>query len=189
MTEPTKTCRASCGETKPVTEFGRHSLTPDGYATYCRSCEADRAMWPKHGMTRAQKTAIAEAQGGCAICRRPEPGGKGWVVDHDHSCCPGEVSCIKCRRGVLCQWCNNVLGYAFDNPKILEEATAYLHSLDREPVVALPVRSSESVERVASPVLRTRRTNKTDVEPHSPTSDISPFVTHARAYGFAEGDR
>jgi len=182
MTSAVKTCRYACGLTKPVSEFGRHKLTPDGLSTYCRQCEADRLQIRKHGLTRAQKAAIAEAQGGCAICHHPQPGGKGWVVDHDHACCPGERSCPKCRRGVLCQWCNNVLGYAFDRPQILRAAADYLESgkrLDTD-------RSTESVDRAAGSDQVTGPTYVRDVQTHadsySPTSDISPSVTHARAY-------
>jgi len=63
----------------------------------------------------------------CAICKTPAPtGGKYWAVDHDHSCCPGEKSCGKCRRGLLCMNCNNMLGCVRDNTEVLLAAVEYL---------------------------------------------------------------
>ena len=68
---------------------------------------------------------MLEVQGGvCAICKRPEtvPHKKGkpkkLTVDHDHK--TGRV------RGLLCQKCNSILGYAEDQPLILLSAVEYL---------------------------------------------------------------
>jgi hypothetical protein len=32
-------------------------------------------------------------------------------VDHDHDCCPGQRSCGKCLRGILCANCNRKIGF------------------------------------------------------------------------------
>lgn len=77
-------------------------------------------------MTVQQKQQIADHQGGCAICGHHDPGTRGWVVDHDHMCCDSEKSCPKCRRGVLCGYCNQMLGSAFDRVQTLTAAVAYL---------------------------------------------------------------
>lgn len=53
------------------------------------------------------------------------------MVDHDRSCCPGDRSCVRCRRGVLCQWCNCALGYAGDDPDVLRRMAAYIESEER----------------------------------------------------------
>lgn len=102
------------------------SSTHRRYGMWCKQCERNRASLRKHGITVADKQLIADHQGGCAICHHPDPGSKGWTVDHDHECCSGEKSCPKCRRGILCGWCNKMLGAAFDRPQILSAAIEYL---------------------------------------------------------------
>lgn len=63
---------------------------------------------------------MLKAQNGvCAICSDDKPGGFGtWKVDHDHA--TGAV------RGLLCNSCNAMLGYAKDNLDILHSASLYL---------------------------------------------------------------
>lgn len=121
-----KCCLNGCFQVLPVSAFARHPKAPDGLMARCRSCERDRLQLRKHSLTSADKASIAAAQGGCALCGRTEPGAKGWVVDHDHACCPSEISCAGCRRGVLCQWCNAALGYALDDPALLRRMANYL---------------------------------------------------------------
>ncbi len=40
--------------------------------------------------------------------------GSGPQIDHDHACCPGQSSCGKCIRGVLCVRCNTFIAH-FEN--------------------------------------------------------------------------
>ena len=54
----------------------------------------------------------------CGICQTDTPGGRGWCADHDH------VTGIA--RGVLCNFCNTLLGFAKDNIEILQNAIIYL---------------------------------------------------------------
>lgn len=114
-----------CKVEKAADQFAR-SFPHPRYGMWCKECERNRASIRRHGMTVAQKQKIADHHGGCAICGHSDPGTKGWTVDHDHQCCSGENSCPKCRRGVLCGWCNKMLGAAFDRPQILSAAIAYL---------------------------------------------------------------
>lgn len=116
---------ASCHEVKPLTEFGPAAPMWRGLAR-CRPCNRRDRSVRKHGLDAEQKQMIADAQGGCRICGHDDPGPRGWALDHDRSCCPQDKSCPKCRRGVLCAWCNWVLGHAFDRPQILRAAADYL---------------------------------------------------------------
>jgi 5-methylcytosine-specific restriction endonuclease McrA len=66
---------------------------------------------------------FADQGGKCAICGQPETAMyRGTVrnlcVDHNHE--TGEV------RGLLCNFCNQGLGYFKDNPELLKSASAYL---------------------------------------------------------------
>lgn len=69
-------------------------------------------------MTVQDYQEMLASQGGCcAICKRPEDKihhASGTVqrlaVDHDHTCCPTLPACGSCNRGLLCAWCNTLLG-------------------------------------------------------------------------------
>jgi hypothetical protein len=66
----------------------------------------------------------------CAICRRLCK----LLVDHDHNfgCDHNPVrSCTKCRRGLICDTCNIVLGLFEDNAKRFEAASKYIKKYRR----------------------------------------------------------
>jgi uncharacterized protein YlaI len=51
------------------------------------------------------------------------------VVDHDHRCCPGQVSkCGKCVRGLLCFRCNVVAGMLDEDPDIARALADHLRN-------------------------------------------------------------
>lgn len=62
----------------------------------------------------------------CDSCGRRFEDGRKRVIDHDHGCCSGKVSCGKCIRGVLCGPCNIGLGTFGDDIDRLERAIVYL---------------------------------------------------------------
>ena len=92
-----------------------------------------KKMLSKYGMTVDEHDRMLAAQGGkCGVCGSPEPRGKQahWVVDHDHSCCPGEKSCGDCVRGILCRPCNLAIGNLADDPEKCISAASYLMSFE-----------------------------------------------------------
>lgn len=83
----------------------------------------------RHGLTKSQIIDILEIQGySCYFCDMPAVGTKELFyaplqIDHDHACCPGNSSCGKCVRGLLCASCNTLLG-AVDKFLLFEKLTS-----------------------------------------------------------------
>lgn len=95
---------------------------PEEYALRQRKAWLKRA----YAMTLEEfDNRLAAQGGGCAICGLLKPR---MSVDHDHSCCPGMISCGNCIRGILCTTCNSALGGLQDDPKLLESALDYVRS-------------------------------------------------------------
>lgn len=119
-----------CDKWLPVESYSTHKSTPDGLQRWCSQCAADHRSLERYGMTRADVEAMAQRQGGCAMCgvARPRHEGhrNGWHVDHDHACCPGGVACERCIRGVLCAQCNKLIGLVDDDVDRLVAAIRYL---------------------------------------------------------------
>jgi hypothetical protein len=69
----------------------------------------------RYGLTEPKYDALIQKQDGrCAGCGDQRKRNE-WHVDHDHACCPGERTCGKCVRGLLCRDCNLALGQARDS--------------------------------------------------------------------------
>lgn len=80
-----------------------------------------------HKITEDEFQNRKSSQGGaCLICQLSPSGDRDLYVDHDHSCCPGDMSCGKCVRGLLCTRCNSAIGMLNDDPKLVERALHYL---------------------------------------------------------------
>jgi hypothetical protein len=70
----------------------------------------------QYGLTEQQYEQLKiEQDNKCAICRRPIDI---FCVDHDHS--------TDMARGLLCNQCNSMIGFAGDNTQILLNAIEYL---------------------------------------------------------------
>ena len=84
---------------------------------------------------RARKLVV---DSGCEICGRNmlewarpvQQGNKSMqpvlTVDHDHSCCPGQRSCGRCVRGLICMSCNAALGMLNDDLAAAQALAEYL---------------------------------------------------------------
>lgn len=143
----TPDCDASkcglCGKTKPSTSFYASTFNARGISSICIKCCQDhenernllnpinearerattrstqRARFKKYGITATQWLQILAAQAfRCEICYTTSPGGRGWVMDHNHS--NGK------NRAILCGKCNLALGLLHDEPLLIEEAAKYL---------------------------------------------------------------
>lgn len=141
---------ANCKVEKLFTEFFRDKGTRSGYCSWCKVCKTSRKnseagrltsrkwhLQSKYSMTVEDYDSLLDYQHGkCAICGDNDPiilrGGPSFVVDHDHSCCPGEKSCGKCIRGLICHSCNLGLGNFKDNLETMRSAILYLEQNLRE---------------------------------------------------------
>ena len=96
-----------------------YRATPDGQA------HVRRMNLKKKGITPEQYDEMLAAQDyKCAVCQRTDNvlrQGKmqSFCVDHNRSCCPGDNSCGKCVRGLLCHNCNRAEGLLNGNAKAL----------------------------------------------------------------------
>jgi hypothetical protein len=88
----------------------------------------------QHGLDDEAYLAFM-ARGKCDACGTTEPGHKnGFMVDHDHLCCPDKFGCPKCVRGLLCHGCNVALGAIRDDANRLLDLYAYLYRDQGMPV-------------------------------------------------------
>jgi len=91
----------------------RRRLVPSGHHN------SDTWLRKKYDITRDVYDKMLARQGGmCAICGTSRPSRPSFCVDHDHD--TGRV------RGLLCVTCNSILGYAHDDPLMLDRAIGYL---------------------------------------------------------------
>ncbi len=131
-----KAC-SSCGEVKDEREFHLAGGPRGGRTAWCKVCadDPDRSIKRRNTLSKYKLSAqeyvdLLQAQGGrCAICDVSQTEVKRrFAVDHDHACCPGDRSCGRCVRGLLCSNCNTAIGLLQDNPNVLRSAADYLES-------------------------------------------------------------
>lgn len=138
LTDPTvrseggmKQCRR-CDQWLPESAYSTNKARRDRLTAYCRRCERDKALSHNYGISLSQYELMLEAQGnGCAVCGGLTKDGRPLAVDHDHGCCPGQRTCGRCIRGLLCGECNLGFGYFNDDVRRMEVAIAYLRDMAR----------------------------------------------------------
>lgn len=143
-TVPGKAC-ATCGKTKPLSDYTARSRSNDGRQYQCRLCvsvynRGPRKAHPrpveqlraeslkkKHGITPVEYQRLLSLQGHrCGICGTDTPRGHGaFHVDHDHA--TGVI------RGLLCHSCNVGLGHLRDNVEAMANGIAWLQRGKRLP--------------------------------------------------------
>lgn len=135
----TKVC-STCRKPKPIEDFNKHSRGLDGFQPRCRECQRvgnvnyrerrrDHKLRYRYGLSLEGYEELLEQQnGGCKICGNLPPTGGRLDVDHSHSCCPGEKSCGKCIRGLLCRRCNTLIGQVKEDVGILQAMIGYLET-------------------------------------------------------------
>lgn len=75
-----------------------------------------------YGITLEDYNTMHASQGGkCAICKGEESNGEALAVDHCHE--TGRI------RGLLCRWCNKMLGLSKDSADVLFAAIQYLKNV------------------------------------------------------------
>lgn len=119
-----------CRDWYPEESYSAATANADGLTSWCSECRWESGTLPRYNISRDQYYEMLTRQGGtCAICHSTEGSGNRLVVDHDHSCCPGQcTSCGECVRALLCVSCNFGIGKFYDNPELLDSAAQYLRS-------------------------------------------------------------
>lgn len=136
LSEWRKNRRAAMREQIPCGECGKPFLRNSGSQLYCsddcrkivkQRATAESFMRNRYRITMEQFNEMSAAQGHrCAICDKPFGRRSQIHIDHDHRCCPSDMTCGNCLRGLLCGQCNTMLGMAKDDPAILTRAVKYL---------------------------------------------------------------
>lgn len=126
------TCRAGekhcriCDITKPLAAFNAWRSGVDGLQRECRSCQKVSVRKSRYKIDEDTfRQRLSSQNGRCAACGEKLTD-ENIRVDHNHQCCPGQSSCGKCVRGLLCAGCNVALGMLKDDPNRALALATYL---------------------------------------------------------------
>ena len=106
-------------EQRVIDPEGVRAADRDRYAASPR--KKNNIKYNRLKITEAEWLKMFEAQGGCCYLCGQDLGenSKHIHIDHDHRCCPATRSCSKCRRGLACNRCNVIAGWARDDANYL----------------------------------------------------------------------
>lgn len=107
----------------PEATHGGRCGSGENYRAGCPGCHTVKRMRTYNISLDKWRQMVSEQGGACAICG---DSARTLHVDHDHACCPGQRSCGKCVRKLLCGPCNRGIGLFKDSPEILAKAAEYL---------------------------------------------------------------
>jgi hypothetical protein len=112
---------------KKQRDYRRIKSQDEGWVENRREEQRKRLLTFNFNITPEQYDELLSKQNGvCAICQKPCPTGRNLAVDHDRTCCPGNKSCGKCVRELLCVNCNQGLGKFKESEEFLYKASEYL---------------------------------------------------------------
>lgn len=95
----------------------------------CKDCSKGIKLAYRYGISMEDyEQLLKEQHGVCAICERSPDEAGVLAVDHDHRCCPTQITCGNCIRKLLCNDCNISIGRFNDDFARLERAAQYLRS-------------------------------------------------------------
>lgn len=114
----------TCQTWKTWNNFRPDPRRPRGMGPNCIECGRWRRIRLVYGIARADWESIQASQGGsCGLCGET----RDLTVDHDHSCCGVNRGCRECIRGLLCDFCNRVLGRIEQKPELAGRFADYLN--------------------------------------------------------------
>jgi hypothetical protein len=105
--------------------FPATNHNPTGRRSKCYKCQS---LWSAYRIRYSDfKSMFVDQGGACGACKKSVDESSVYV-DHDHSCCPGELTCGRCVRGLLCLSCNVTLGHSKDSIFRLKQLIIYLEN-------------------------------------------------------------
>lgn len=102
-----------CDTWKPWSAFGIDRRANRARNSTCFECNNWRTVKSYFGITKDEYYWLHDKQAGvCALCGEAEKRAARLSIDHDHACCGEARGCKRCIRGLLCNLCNRMLGFA-----------------------------------------------------------------------------